>query len=192
MDENVVLGNQGLPLCSSCANAWPNPLGPLPLAQLERIALWPYQGTVRRLIVQAKDMPYCAQAWALRRAARNALLTHSPERAVWCVTPPSRRRRLADWYLPQFVGIGVAHCVKSPFRALLKRNQQRRSQSELSGVERRANLQQTFQWRGGKVPNCVVLFDDVSTTGATFSEGARALRAAGVSKVLAVCLAVVE
>ena len=192
VEEGVTKSLLGLRLCFACADAWPDPLGALHLEGIDRTAMWPYRGTVRRLLVQAKDMPHCAQAWALRHAARKATLPDFPEHAVWCVTPPSRRRRISDWYLPQFVGTSIAQSKKHKFRRLLKRRQQRRNQSDLSGAERRANLQEVFRWRGGRVPACVILFDDVSTTGATFLEAARALRAVGVAKVYAVCLAAVE
>jgi len=182
----------GIVLCVPCLTDWPSFFGELRLPELKRYALWPYSGTVRRLLVQAKDMPHCAQAWALRRAAVEALQVAVPAHAVLCVTPPSRRRQRADWYLPQFLGMAIARSRGLKFRRLLKRTQQRRNQSDLSGAERRANLDGLFVFRGGVVPEVVVLMDDVSTTGTTFLEAARALRAAGVKEVIAVCIAVVE
>ncbi|MDA0666327.1 MAG: phosphoribosyltransferase family protein [Planctomycetota bacterium] len=188
----MVRGDHGLRLCQICEQAWPKALGDLPLPGLSRFALWPYEGTVRRLLVQAKDMPYCAQAWALRRAALAARVPLVSTETVWCVTPPSRRRRWSAWYLPKFVAESLARSHRCQFRSLLVRKQQRGNQSDLSGAERRANLQGVFRWRGGLVPKTVVIFDDVSTTGATLKEAARALREAGVQEVITVCLAAVE
>lgn len=179
-------------LCAQCFSDWPNYLGEISLQGLRRYALWPYSGTVRRLLVQAKDTPYCAQAWALRRAAVGALQDKFPRHAVWCVTPPSRRRQRADWYLPKFLALAMARSRGRPLRRLLRRRQQRQNQSVLSGAERRTNLDGLFVFRGHVVPEVVVLLDDVSTTGATLLEAARALRAAGVKEVIAVCIAVVE
>jgi predicted amidophosphoribosyltransferase len=192
LEERMVLGEHGLRLCQTCEQAWPKALGYLPLPDMNRFALWPYEGTVRRLLVQAKDMPYSAQAWALRRAALTATVRLASMEAVWCVTPPSRRRRLSAWYLPKFVAEPLARRHQCDFRSLLVRKQQRGNQSDLSGAERRANLQGVFRWRGGLVPPTVVVFDDVSTTGATLTEAGRALKEVGVEEVIGVCLAVVE
>lgn len=159
---------------------------------MHRMALWPYAGSVRRLVVQAKDMPYCAQAWALRSAAKNAVSQLQLPEAVWCVAPPSRRRRLADWYLPGFVAQALARSQNCKYRSLLVRRKQRGKQSDLSGAERRQNLQGIFRWRGGRLPKTVVVFDDVSTTGATLQEARRALQEAGVQEVWTLCLAAVE
>lgn len=158
-----------------------------------RLGLWPYEGTVRRLLVQAKDMPHGAQAWALRRAVGSVMgqvRKRAPEleHALWCVAPPSRKRQRADWYLPQFVLPAVAQRR----RKMLERRKQRKDQADLSGAERRANLRGQFRMRKrAPLAPMVVVWDDVSTTGATLIEAARALREGGVTEVLAVALAVV-
>ncbi|MFK5955473.1 MAG: phosphoribosyltransferase family protein [Planctomycetota bacterium] len=199
VDTSVGLSALGVMLCSCCKQDWPPAFGVLDLPNLQRLALWPYAGTVRRLIVQAKDQPHGAHAWALRRAAIHQLvrLGDAPHLAAagearWCVPPPSKQRRRADWYLPQFLCKPLASSLGANSQRLLVRRQTRGNQAELSGTERRANLQGVFDWRGGKVPVSVMLLDDVSTTGATLQEAARALRSAGVREVRALCLAVVE
>jgi len=196
VDPSAHASSFGVRLCASCQYSWPAALGVLPLPELHRFALWPYAGSVRRLIVQAKDQPHCAQAWALRRAALHQLRQDSISPffhdAVWCVPPPSNKRRRADWYLPHFLCPAIAHSFAAPSRKLLLRRKQPGAQANLGGEKRRANLQGVFQWRGGKVPASVMLLDDVSTTGATLHEAARALRAAGVIEVRALCLAAVE
>jgi predicted amidophosphoribosyltransferase len=64
-----------------------------------------------------------------------------------------------------------------------------RDQAGLSAAARRANLAGALRAaRFGALPRTVVLLDDVSTTGATLSEAARALRVAGIVPVAAVVL----
>jgi predicted amidophosphoribosyltransferase len=64
-----------------------------------------------------------------------------------------------------------------------------RDQTGLSAAARRANLAGAMRAaRFGALPTTVVLLDDVSTTGATLAEAARALRVAGIVPLGAVVL----
>ena len=161
-----------------------------------RQALWVYEGSVRRLLVQAKDLPHGAQASALLLGITAAWPAVTiPAGAVWTIPPPSLKRRLQHWYLPRFLATRLAKQQQQPFHQLLKRSRHASNQGDLNGPERRANLTNVFiakgLWQRGGVPRCVVLFDDVSTTGATMLEAARALRAMGVQEVHGLCVAVV-
>jgi predicted amidophosphoribosyltransferase len=157
---------------------------------------------VRRLVVQAKDLPHGAQAWALFMGIKaQALDLTIPSHAVWTTPPPSWKRRLAHWYLPNFLAAQLAEYHQQPFRQLLERQRRTQNQGDLDGAERRANLQNVFtarrswlrcrSWPKSTVPQCVVLFDDVSTTGTTLVEAAKALRVMGVQEVHGVSVAMV-
>jgi len=56
-------------------------------------------------------------------------------------------------------------------------------QAKLGRAGRLNNMKNAFEWRGGVVPEHVVLVDDVYTTGATMQECARVLKAAGAKRV---------
>jgi ComF family protein len=85
---------------------------------------------------------------------------------------------------------------------VLERVRATRSQTDLPADERRENVRGAFAVKGGQsrcsswfseksvtVPLFPVLLDDVATTGATLSECARALKAAGAREVRAVTVA---
>ena len=72
---------------------------------------------------------------------------------------------------------------------LLRRSRHTAQQAKLSRAERLENMQGAFCVNPEiKLPNTVILIDDVLTTGTTFVEAAKCLKAAGVSKII--CLAV--
>lgn len=191
------VSTHGVLLCTLCEQAWGAGVTAPQLQGLDsRQAWWGYAGSVRRLLVQAKDLPHGAQGGALllgMTAAEASVLI--PQGAVWTTPPPSWKRRLQHWYLPNFLATQLAEQHQQPFRQLLRRQRHTQNQGELDGAERRANLKNVFvprrTWQKQTVPQCVVLFDDVSTTGTTMVEAARALRTMGVEEVHALCVAVV-
>ena len=70
----------------------------------------------------------------------------------------------------------------------LLRRARHRKQASLSDEARRANMVGAYRGEGS-APPCVILFDDVLTTGATADACADALRAIGAQRVLVVALA---
>jgi ComF family protein len=72
----------------------------------------------------------------------------------------------------------------------LRRVRKTRSQTRLSRNERALNVKNAFQGSSGSLKGkTLLLVDDVCTTGATLDACARALKAAGARKVLALTLA---
>ncbi|MCP4771701.1 MAG: ComF family protein [Planctomycetes bacterium] len=151
---------------------------------------------MRRLLVQAKDMSHGAQAWALAYAVLEQVASLSiSQQAVWTTPPPSRKRQWRDWYLPEFLVKQICKQNLYQHQQLLRRLHQTKDQADLDGAARRANLQGAFCLKRGlqgrRMPKEVILFDDVSTTGATLMEAASALRANGVEEIHAISVAVV-
>lgn len=77
-----------------------------------------------------------------------------------------------------------------PIQPFLRRTRSTGAQARRSHAERRDALQGAFVVRPGlRVPSCVVLVDDVLTTGATLNACAGALRAAGAQTVMGLVVA---
>jgi ComF family protein len=86
---------------------------------------------------------------------------------------------------------GLAIRLQLPFRpSLLRRIRNTPPQRGQSAAERRANVRGAFRGRKGAIPRnqTILLVDDVMTTGATVAEAARALRAAGATRVVVAIL----
>ena len=65
----------------------------------------------------------------------------------------------------------------------------KRPQSTLKGKERKENVKGIFYIKGNNLPEKVVLFDDVVTTGSTLSECAKLLKKNGVREIESISLA---
>ncbi|NLF51652.1 MAG: ComF family protein [Leptolinea sp.] len=96
-------------------------------------------------------------------------------------------------------GYNQAECLAKPFAAMIGklyapsailRIKNTKSQIDLSAGERRENVSGAFYANSSQVVlKSVIIIDDVSTTGSTISECARALKLAGAKGVYALTLA---
>ncbi len=188
----------GVRACGDCLATWPRSASREGEDDEDgRYAVWKYGGALRRLLVQAKETPYGPQAWALVGAVSERLsgLGISPM-DVWVTPPPSFRRRLHGWYFPEFCARKLAQDQGGSYRNLLRRRRKVRDQGDLDGIERRTNLLGGFSAKKTvlhrSIPDSVILFDDVSTTGATMAEATSSLRRIGVKRVRALSIARVD
>jgi len=112
--------------------------------------------------------------------------------ALWIVPIPLHPARLrARRFNPAaLLARDLARQLGIPCRAdLLHRVRDTPSQTELGRSQRRRNLAGAFRCARAQPAPRIWLVDDVVTTGATLSEAARALRAAGAREVSALCAA---
>jgi predicted amidophosphoribosyltransferase len=174
------------PLCERCGapTAWPvrrcNECAGRRLAFATARAAVAYDNAVQLLVAGWKER-------GLRRLADEAVSVmverlSRVDDAVLTFVPPDRDRRLRRGYHPaERLASGLAAEWSLPCESLLDRLGRSRRQRGLSLPERRRNVSGAFA--AGAAPDCVVLVDDVYTSGATAHAAAAALRGAGARRV---------
>jgi len=104
----------------------------------------------------------------------------------------ARRERERGFNQSEVLAKLLLESVGGKIMHLLERNRKTEPQARLSRGERIRNVKGAFQVREHfyeEMPETVFVLDDVITTGSTFVECARVLRAAGVKRVYGIMLA---
>lgn len=160
----------------------------------ETLALGPYDGLLRHLVLLAKRQSGAAGAVALGEllAVRHTERLASLGNAVVVPVPShwSRRAmRMADGVGK--LAEGLADRAGLPRRSLLRRKRATTKQTEVAPSDRRANVSGAFTVarRARLAGRTVLLVDDVLTTGSTCHAAAAALKRAGADRVVAVVAA---
>lgn len=191
------------PTCSRCAST----IGPnLPAAEdcpkcrgqsfgFDRvIRAGPYEGIRREVILKLKHSQFenltevVGELWS-----HNASPALRGERIEAVVPVPLhwRRKWQRGYNQSEVLAEAWANTLDVPFQSRwLKRVRRTEMQSRLTPTARRDNVRGAFRARAN--PNLkgktVLLVDDVMTTGATVSEAAKALKLAGVNRVIVAAL----
>ncbi len=169
---------RGDPLSAAVAACWLEPL----VSRWIHAFKYPERG-LRGLAPAAP----AAIAELAARAAR--LAPGGPPDLVVPVALHPRRLRTRGFHPARLLARSVARAAGAPLSAAaLVRVRDTPSQTGLDAAARQRNLRGAMRARRA-VPACMWVVDDVITTGATVREAARALRAAGARRVVAVCAA---
>lgn len=197
----------GPAVCSGCATAFmgrprPHQPSPVPADWLPAYVVADYAGTAREVITSWKERGRRDLSWHLAQplatAIQGALAVHPAARVTIVPIPASRaarRRRGEDAWdrvVRQACDILVSSAPASGPTVrqgrCLQPVRSTRDQAGLSASERIGNLSGALVCPDPP-DGLVVVVDDIVTTGATLSEAARALRAAGVGNPVAAAIA---
>lgn len=153
------------------------------------LSMYPFEGPVRRVIIDWKDEARADAGVRVVHWLRAAVLplVHAHPLAVVVPVPssPESQRRRGEAVLAAAVRRAVPEARVGQW--LLARGS-RRDQSGLSRSERAANLEGSMRF-DGPAQSPIILVDDVVTTGATLRESVRAARAGGARPVAACTIA---
>jgi len=166
-------------VCAACTRSRP--------AFDQTIALADYAPPLDRLILALKFRGESSLARALGPQLAGRLRAQALQAPELVVPVPLAPRRLAQRGFNQSLAIAaaVARPLGVPLAArVLRRERETRAQSTLALDARRANLAGAFACAPLHRTGCVVLVDDVMTSGATLHAAAEALKAAGARCVV--------
>lgn len=149
-------------------------------------AVWHYEaeaGTLVRMLKERAVGP-AADVLAEGMAEKLSGMRVPPDTVITSVPMPGRRLRLRGVDHGRLLAEALGRKTGLPARPLLKRKAaDARTQRGLSAEERRINVRGAFA-AACAAPRCVLLVDDVLTTGATLDSCREALEAAGCAQVL--------
>lgn len=183
------------PVCLTAARVFP--FAPFKIPYVNSwVTLWQYTGLVRGALVRFKFHHRSSYSVAFGRELAYKIAESGLSYDVITWVPISRLRKIGRGYdQVELVAHQVGKCLGSIPVKLLHKHRHNRRQSGIRGLEaRRRNVAGVYRAihpdaiRGKRV----LLLEDIITTGATVSEAARVLKAAGAKEVCAACVAVAK
>ena len=154
-----------------------------------------YRGPIQRMI---QDFKYHAAHWLapdlvrLLLAGLQTVPELSPFDVIGFVPLHRLRQRTRGYNQAALLAKGLARALHKPLlRHALIRQRPTDTQTHLTAHERVTNVHGAFvvRWPAALQGRAVLLVDDVMTTGATVSECARVLKAAGATRVCVLTVA---
>lgn len=157
-------------------------------------ALWIYEKEARESIYRFKyqNKREYGTAYAEEIAKRDgAWIKGKGIQAIVPVPLHKKRQKKRGYNQAEILAKELGVLLDIPARTdILKRVRDTKPQKMLNNAQRKRNLQDAFLARKGAPPECVLLVDDIYTTGSTLNAAAGALLEAGAKKVYAYCVGI--
>ncbi len=149
-----------------------------------------YEGGLRKTMYEFKFRGRKAFASPIGRLmAQTAATAGGKFDAVAWMPMEKRKRRKRGYDQSELLAKAVAAELALPCLPLLEKVRDTGVQHLLSRREREKNVKGTYRAKDGAAGKSLLLVDDIVTTGATLTECAKALYAAGAVKVTGLCAA---
>jgi len=158
------------------------------------VSAFAYRGKIKELIRLYKFQHCRDLSWFFSRALAITVGERWSELPLVPVPPRASSMRARGFDPVETISFQIAHASDQPVTRLLERHGGK-SQKTLDYGQRIVNLsgqislRDCYRRNASKVPDSVVLLDDVFTTGATAHECARVLKEAGVTSVFVLTIA---
>ena len=163
-------------------------------------SIWDYEGAIKKAILALKYKystevgKELSEQFVLSLKTQNLLFMIPDSSTLVPIPIHWHRENVRGFNQSEEIGKEVARQMGWEFNPkLLVKIKPTSSQAELSVEERKQNLKDVFavppRDSSFVIPDSVVLFDDVFTTGSTLKESAKVLKKAGVEKVWGLTIA---
>lgn len=158
-------------------------------------ALWVYKGAVKESIYRLKygNRREYAISYAQEMAIRyGSWIRRMQPEAIVPVPLHRKRLRQRGYNQAELIAKELGRLLEIPVRTdLLVRCVNTRPQKELNDKERKNNLKKAFKIREDGVQlECVLLVDDIYTTGSTMNGAAQALKEAEVPRIYGISVSI--
>lgn len=156
-----------------------------------------FENSIAKGIVRFKNFDYTELAQSYAAEMAECIKDNFGDAEFDCVTyiPLQKsRERKRGYNQAQLLAKELAKRLDLPLEDLLIKTRRTKTQRTSSAKERRVNLHGAFDLALGKEADgkCILLVDDIKTTGSTLNECALTLRAYGADSVYACAVAVVD
>lgn len=154
--------------------------------------IYSYEGKAKEVInlYKFKGAFYFANVFSLKMYE---ILKNLPENFInssITFVPAHPYRILARNYNPvEYLAKSMSKLYGVPCLPTLKKIQWKKPQTSLSKEKREKNVKGTFKAIREKMPEKIILIDDIYTTGATIKECAKILKKAGIKNISGITLA---
>lgn len=186
-----VIGCKGF-LCEECSKKIRGPIiGGEKIPNISRISfLWKYETPMKEIIKEYKfNKRYRVSNFFVCKLKvlyeildlKNKIIIPVPTN----IKTYRKRGMDTNLYILKKLKKQMEFCLRNDI--IYSRN--KRPQSTLKGKERKENIKGVFYIKENNLPEKVVLFDDVVTTGSTLSECAKLLKKNGVREIESISLA---